>query len=63
MEPIITDHLDLNPLMQDYPRFADLNRGETAESLASMHADIAWRSKNWRSGIAPLKAGLEARGS
>ncbi len=31
-------------------------------NLAFFHADIAWRSKNWRSGIAPLKAGVLSPG-
>ena len=63
IEPITSNqNLDPEQLARDYLSFADLYRSATGRSLAFFHADIAWRSKNWRPGLAPLKAGMRARG-
>jgi hypothetical protein len=63
VEPITSNqNFDPKQLVKDYLTFADLYRSETGSNLAFFHADIAWRSKNWRPGIAPLKTGIRARG-
>jgi hypothetical protein len=63
IEPITGNH-GFNPkqLVQDYLAFADLYHTATGNTLAFFHADIAWRSKDWQRAIAPLNAGLRARG-
>ena len=62
-EPITTNNqVDLNRAVKDYVAFADLYRQATGSNLAFMHADIAWRSKNWQPGLAPLKAAMVSRG-
>jgi hypothetical protein len=63
VEPITTnDRLDVRQLVRDDVAFADLFREATGSPLAFFHADIAWRSKDWLPGIAPLKAAAHARG-
>jgi len=63
IEPITSNqNFDPRQLVKDYLAFADLFRSTTGSNLAFFHVDIAWRSKNWRPGIAPLKAGMRARG-
>jgi hypothetical protein len=63
VEPITSNqNFDPNQLARDYLIFADLYRSATGSNLAFFHADIAWRSKNWRLAIAPLKAGMRAHG-
>jgi hypothetical protein len=63
IEPI-TSNQGFNPvqLAKDYLAFADLFQAATGKPLAFFHTDIAWRSPNWRPGIAPLKAGMRTRG-
>jgi hypothetical protein len=63
VEPITGNQgFDPRQLAQDYLSFADRYRVVTGSNLAFFHADIAWRSKNWQAGIAPLKEGMHARG-
>jgi hypothetical protein len=63
VEPI-TSNQNFNPiqLAKDYSLFGDLFRSKTGSNLAFIHTDIAWRSKNWLPGIAPLKAVMHTRG-
>lgn len=62
VEPITSNQgFDPERLVEDYLAFADLYRSATGSNLAFFHADIAWRSENWRRAVAPLKAGLRAR--
>jgi hypothetical protein len=62
IEPITSNqNFDPGQLVKDYLTFADLYHSATGSKLAFFHADIAWRSKNWRPAIAPLKAGMRAR--
>jgi hypothetical protein len=60
IEPI-ADRIPLGQLVSDYLVFADRYHSESGSGLAFLHVDISWHS-NWQPAIAPLKAGLHARG-